>query len=1004
MKPDLTSWTHAFLVMALVTVAGDLAAGTLSISIRGRPGTEAIPARVHLSDAAGKPVKPPGLPAWHDHFVSEGNLILDLPDGTYQWVVERGPEWRATNGTVVLAPQVPAKITVELSRLTDLSREGWWSGETHVHRPTRDAELLLRAEDLHVAHFLTWWNQANPWAGQSLPQKLPVAFEGNRFYHPLGGEDERDGGALLFMDLSAPLPITGGKQYFPSSLVYAKQARDLGAKWIDAEKPFWWDFPMWVAHGVVDTVGIAHNHMNRGGVLDNEAWGRARDRAKYPGPQGNGRYTQDIYSHLLNCGLRLPPSAGSASGVLPNPVGYNRAYVHVEGEFTYEKWREGLKAGRSFVSNGPLLRGRANGQLPGHVFRTNGSLQILLEAKLNSRDPIAALELVRNGRVERVNPTSLITIHESGWFLVRAIADVTNTFRFASTAPWYVELDGKPMTPRPESAQFFLDWARERMTRLDALTEVSASQKVELLQPWRETEAFWQAKLVAAARKVSVTGRVTDSVTRQLLPCRLYLQRADGTYLFPVSADAAGSAVRHEKRAFVNRNTVEMHTTLSAHPWRLDLEPGRYTVTVEHGKEYRTLVREFVVGAEPLNLELPLTRWVNMAARGWFSGDTHVHRTLAELPNVALAEDLNVSFPFTYWTTRSGEAPANGNKTTSADAAVPAGLIRLDDTHVIWPRNTEWEIFTVNGRSHTLGAVFALGHRDAFTNGAPPLKPIRDAVRREGALFDLDKHDWPWALAVIPLLDVDLYELANNHIWRAEFGYTNWSTPAPAFMSLPNEGRSGNERDWLEYTHRTYWTLLDAGFRLRPTAGTASGVHPVPLGFSRVYVHQPDGFSFEGWLKGLNAGHSVVTTGPMLFAEATTNEITGTVIGQEPVKEVEVIVNGEIRHRVPLTPTTNGDGALEAKFRQPLRLDGTSWVAVRCWEPAGPGRERFAHTAPRWFDVPGRPLRPRREEAEFLVNRVREQIARSTGTLSAEAIAEYQEALAVYEEVLRQAR
>ena len=28
-----------------------------------------------------------------------------------------------------------------------------------------------------------------------------------------------------------------------------------------------------------------------------------------------------IYYHLLNCGLRVPPSAGSASGVLPNPVG-----------------------------------------------------------------------------------------------------------------------------------------------------------------------------------------------------------------------------------------------------------------------------------------------------------------------------------------------------------------------------------------------------------------------------------------------------------------------------------------------------------------------------------------------------------------------------------------------------------------------------------------------------------------------------------------------------------
>ncbi|HAK94366.1 MAG TPA: hypothetical protein DCM87_05035 [Planctomycetes bacterium] len=57
--------------------------------------------------------------------------------------------------------------------------------------------------------------------------------------------------------------------------------------------------------------------------------------------------------------MRLtPPSAGSASGVLPNPVGYNRVYVHVDGELTYAKWWEGLQAGRAFVTNGPLLRVR----------------------------------------------------------------------------------------------------------------------------------------------------------------------------------------------------------------------------------------------------------------------------------------------------------------------------------------------------------------------------------------------------------------------------------------------------------------------------------------------------------------------------------------------------------------------------------------------------------------------------------------------------------------------
>jgi hypothetical protein len=55
-----------------------------------------------------------------------------------------------------------------------------------------------------------------------------------------------------------------------------------------------------------------------------EAWGKPRDSQRLPGPLGNGYWSQELYYHILNAGIRLPPSAGSASGVLPNPVGYNR--------------------------------------------------------------------------------------------------------------------------------------------------------------------------------------------------------------------------------------------------------------------------------------------------------------------------------------------------------------------------------------------------------------------------------------------------------------------------------------------------------------------------------------------------------------------------------------------------------------------------------------------------------------------------------------------------------
>ena len=524
--------------------------------------------------------------------------------------------------------------------------------------------------------------------------------------------------------------------------------------------------------------------------------------------------------------------------------------------------------------------------------------------------------------------------------------------------------------------------------------------------------------LATAVRAATVTGEIFDARSRQPIPARLYIQADDGRWFFAESASPAGSAIRYEKQNWVNTNAVEMHVTLPAHPFRIELPPGGYTLTAERGKEYRPLIRRVEVGTGPVQLRLPLRRWINMAGRGWFSGDTHVHRPLADLPNIMLAEDLNIAFPLTCWVTKAFTPPAQGDKNLDADAR--AELIRVDATHLIWPRNTEWEIFTVDGRRHHLGAVFALGHKSAFTLGAPPLTPIAEQARREGALLDLDKHDWPWSMALVPLMKVDLYELANNHIWRTEFGMSKWNGAADDFVGLPGDGWSGTEREWIEAGFRNYYTLLDCGFRLRPSAGTANGVHPVPLGFGRVYVQCPRGFSFDAWWRGLDAGRSFVTTGPMLLAEVDGHppgervtikpgksrrlKITGEVISEEPVNAVEIIVNGEVAHRLTPAPRRNRDEANETKFHQTLELNGSSWIAVRCWESRGGGRIRFAHTAPWFFDVPGAPLRPRREEIDFLIRSVRQEIGRTSGVLPAEAMAEYQKALAIYEDIAREAR
>jgi hypothetical protein len=211
-------------------------------------------------------------------------------------------------------------------------------------------------------------------------------------------------------------------------------------------------------------------------------------------------WSQEIYYHLLNCGLRIPPSAGSASGVLPNPVGYDRVYVHVGPELTYEKWWEGLRAGRSFVTNGPLLRVRVAGQLPGHVFTAPAGEEVSLEVKssLTTREPIRFLEVIKDGRVERKVPLEewsrtgtlgTVSFRASGWFLVRAITDNRKTFRFASTAPYYVEIGAAKRRVSKASARFFLEWARQRAGRVSV---EDPGKRREILAYHIMAEKFWQ--------------------------------------------------------------------------------------------------------------------------------------------------------------------------------------------------------------------------------------------------------------------------------------------------------------------------------------------------------------------------------------------------------------------------------------------------------------------------------------------------------------------------------
>jgi hypothetical protein len=391
---------------------------------------------------------------------------------------------------------------------------------------------------------------------------------------------------------------------------------------------------------------------------------------------------------------------------------------------------------------------------------------------------------------------------------------------------------------------------------------------------------------------------------------------------------------------------------------------------------------------------------------------------LEELRNVQLAEDLNVTFPLLYWVTKAFQPPGTGDKSTGRE--VQPDLISIDEAHVIYPLNTEYEIFSVKGKSHTLGAFFVLNHKTVFQKGVPPVAPIAQNARAQGGLLELDKHNWPWSMMLVPIMNIDLFELSNNHVWRTEFAFSKFGEAAPEYMKVETNSKGFTEQGWIEYGFENYYALLNCGFRLRPTAGTASGVHPVPLGFGRVYVKLKSSFDYEKWMQGLAEGRSFVTTGPMLFVtvngfdpghvfsgskkQKTTYSIVGTAQSAYPLERIETVVNGLTTKTLKPRNTQMASGAWSSKINEQIDVSSSCWIAVRCFEHRPDGRIRFAHTGPFHVEIEGKPLRPRKVEIDFLIRRMREQIKRNEGFLPKEALDEYHRALKIYQRIARSAR
>ncbi|QEG34308.1 CehA/McbA family metallohydrolase domain-containing protein [Bythopirellula goksoeyrii] len=470
--------------------------GMLTVNAADEKTGQAIPVRMELRNSHGKPVRvrPKGAIALDGYLVFDGSVTLELKKGNYQFFIEAGPEYQTRQGHFTIERHAEDSTEVLLTRRVNMQNEGWWAADLEVSQALNDMPLLMRAAGVDFVPVTVATNLRGKCSEMKLRAGESISDLSPPFFGPWAAIDYRRGGGLQLIASESPFPVCD-KDADESSLTVSQSASDHGDKVI-ALSPFAWDLPIWIASGKLDAVQLIHRHSLLDNVIDNEDWGYPRNRKLYPGAMGNGRWSEAIYHHLLNCGLRIPPVAGSGSGTNGNPVGTNRVYAYCEGDFSREAFFDSLRAGQVMVTNGPLLRTKVEGNLPGHVFMLDSGqsreFQIALSLTFYEKAAVEYLEILKNGEVvHQIRLRDLaknqgrlppLKFDSSGWFAVRAMTGNTKNYQFATTGPYFVQTDYQPRVSR-RSVQFFLDW-------LEA-AEQEFAEKEAVIVEIAEARRFW---------------------------------------------------------------------------------------------------------------------------------------------------------------------------------------------------------------------------------------------------------------------------------------------------------------------------------------------------------------------------------------------------------------------------------------------------------------------------------------------------------------------------------
>ena len=447
-------------------------------------------ARLTVTDGRGHPVIPDaGQPRFDGqngltYFYSPGTIELELPVGEATITAVRGLATPPVQARVMVVAGETRVVDLTLRPVWNARAAGWYSGDHHFHlnyggpfqlRPEQLRPLVV-GEDLDVAtpmlaNLHTRFEDQDLWRWRR-PNTPPfIVWAQEVRSHFLGHVGLLGTTKLFWPWIWGPGYEIHSRDDRPNAepLLFARAQGGLGV----------YVHPVFIPDPFANAASLAS--IPTGLVVD-AVEGRV-DLLEIVCLWSNPFGTSELWYRLLNLGVPIAPQGGTdvmADFGRTMAVGSTRVYVRPRGAFTYESYLSALKAGRSFVTNGPLLEFSSGGARPGDVLAHGGETRFTLG--VHTAVPVNRVEVLVNGAVvwsgvggidsagtRRYEGT--LPLPAGGWVAARVVGPATQRWpamdvqAFAHTAPVWIGQRGSTV---PEARQAA---ARDLLRALDVATQ-----------------------------------------------------------------------------------------------------------------------------------------------------------------------------------------------------------------------------------------------------------------------------------------------------------------------------------------------------------------------------------------------------------------------------------------------------------------------------------------------------------------------------------------------------